>query len=536
VSEAVLRETRPAPVGCPPSAQPAARILVVDDEYGVREGCRKILTEEGYELFTADDGVEGLARFEENPGIAVVLVDMMMPRMGGLELLKRIRERDSEVVVIIITAHATIDSAVEGTKQGAYSYIPKPFTPDELLLTIRNGLERQALTAESRRLREERERRLLELASERSRSNTIIKCMTDGVVVINVDKLVVLRNAAAAHILSGSGARPLPFPLGDLECPGVAELVAEVLDGSPEPQIVSREIPLGEKTYMLNASPVLDPSGETSAAVAVFRDITELKKLEVAKSMFVSMVAHEVKNPLAATEGWLNLLLSGMLKKDPAEERHVLERSLLRVRTLRVLVGELLNLTAIETGNFTLRRSPIDLRDVVRDAVEACREKAEDKRLSLSLAGEPPDGADGVPRGGRGEADSDAGNNDTRCVPSGSGQVLADRDALLMILTNLIDNAVKYTPENGRVSVSVGGGDSYFTVQVRDTGIGMTPEEARRAFDEFYRAKNEYTADLPGTGLGLSLVRRLTEMHQGRIEVSSSPVEGSLFTLSLPAH
>jgi two-component system phosphate regulon sensor histidine kinase PhoR len=539
-----LPRGQPDPLGeCLPAGASAARILVVDDEYGVREGCRKILSEEGYEAFTAEDGVEGLARFEENPGISVVLVDMMMPRMGGLELLRRIRERTSDVVVIIITAHATIDSAVEGTKQGAYSYIPKPFTPDELLLTIRNGLERQALAAESRRLREERERRLLELESERSRSNTIIKCMTDGVLVINLEKLVVLRNAAAARILPGSAARPLPFPLPELESPGVRELIAEVLDGPGTPQILSREILLGTQTYMLNVSPVPEQNGQTSAAVAVFRDITELKKLEVAKSMFVSMVAHEVKNPLAATEGWLNLLLSGMMKKDPAEERHVLERSLLRVRTLRTLVSELLNLTAIETGNFTLRRSPVDVPSVVREAIEACREKAAEKRLALGLNGARVDGPGTGRPGAEGAAPDRPYPDGGAAVAAAAGApaalaplVLADRDALLIILTNLIDNAVKYTPDGGRISVSVSGNDAYLTVRVRDTGFGLSPEEGERVFDEFYRVKNEHTADIPGTGLGLSLVKRLTELHQGRIEVTSIPGEGSVFTLSLPLH
>jgi two-component system phosphate regulon sensor histidine kinase PhoR len=539
-----LPRGQPDPLGeCLPAGASAARILVVDDEYGVREGCRKILSEEGYEAFTAEDGVEGLARFEENPGISVVLVDMMMPRMGGLELLRRIRERTSDVVVIIITAHATIDSAVEGTKQGAYSYIPKPFTPDELLLTIRNGLERQALAAESRRLREERERRLLELESERSRSNTIIKCMTDGVLVINLEKLVVLRNAAAARILPGSAARPLPFPLPELESPEVRELIAEVLDGPGTPQILSREILLGTQTYMLNVSPVPEQKGQTSAAVAVFRDITELKKLEVAKSMFVSMVAHEVKNPLAATEGWLNLLLSGMMKKDPAEERHVLERSLLRVRTLRTLVSELLNLTAIETGNFTLRRSPVDVPSVVREAIEACREKAAEKHLGLGLNGARVDGPGTGRPGAEGAAPDRAYPDGGAAVAAAAGApaalaplVLADRDALLIILTNLIDNAVKYTPDGGRISVSVSGNDAYLTVRVRDTGFGLSPEEGERVFDEFYRVKNEHTADIPGTGLGLSLVKRLTELHQGRIEVTSIPGEGSVFTLSLPLH
>jgi DNA-binding NtrC family response regulator len=174
------------------------RILVVDDEPGIREGCRKILASEGFEVITAGDGKAGLEQFLDRGPFAVLLVDLQMPRMSGLELIRELRGRDPDIVPIIITAHATIDTAVEGTKQGAYSYIPKPFTADELLLSIKNGLERRTLSLEARRLREEREKRLLEVASERSKSNTIIACMTDGILVINTEGLVVLRNAAAA--------------------------------------------------------------------------------------------------------------------------------------------------------------------------------------------------------------------------------------------------------------------------------------------------------------------------------------------------
>lgn len=483
------------------------QILVVDDELGIREGCRKILTAEGYEVTTAGDGIEALEVFERSPEFAVALIDLMMPRLSGLELIKKIRAKDRNLVIIIITAHATIDSAVEGTKQGAYGYIPKPFTPDELLITIRNGLERRALALEAERLREERERRLLEVTSERSKSNTILKCITDGLLVINFEKLVVLRNNAAAQALPDSARLSVPFPLEELDYPQARELIEKVLTGEPGPRIVSRQLSIGRLTYMVNISPVVEPGGETSGAVAVFRDITELKNLETAKSMFVSMVAHELKNPLAATEGWLNLILSDTIEHNPEEERRMIERSLLRVRTLRTLVSELLSLTAIETGNFTLLRSPVDVAGIVGEAVAAGRDKAAARSIEIAYSEE---------------------------LPEKPKQALADRDALAIVFSNLIDNAIKYTREQGHVRVQVAQDGIYVAVRVEDDGIGMSPEELDKAFDEFYRAKNEYTADIPGTGLGLSLVKRLIELHQGQISAESVAGKGSAFTVRLP--
>jgi signal transduction histidine kinase len=178
-----------------------------------------------------------------------------------------------------------------------------------------------------------------------------------------------------------------------------------------------------------------------------------------------------------------------------------------RIRTLRTLVSELLNITAIQTGNFTLRRSPVEVAKVAAEAAEASREKSQEKNIALSFT-------------------------------SASGPVqkaLADRDALLMIFSNLIDNAIKYTPDGGHVSVHVSGDGMYVRVAIKDDGIGMEAADREKIFDEFYRAKNDYTANVPGTGLGLSLVKRLTELHQGRISVDSAPGAGSQFVVQLPA-
>ncbi len=287
-----------------------------------------------------------------------------------------------------------------------------------------------------------------------------------------------------------------------------------VLDSPGGFMILSREIRFGEQVFMANVSPILEPDGSTSGAVAVFSDITGIKKLETAKSMFVSMVAHEIKNPLAAAEGWLNLVLTGAAKVDRDEERRMLERAMVRMRNLRAMVNELLSLTAIETGRFQLHRVPLDPAVVTAEVVEAHREKAAGKRVTLvagAASGGPADGA-------------------AAAAPT----VLADRDALSIIVANLVDNAIKYTPEGGSVTVTTGRDGMYATVSVHDTGIGLSAEDRDRVFEEFYRVRSEKTHGITGTGLGLSLVKRLVEQHQGSISVDSEPGKGSTFTVRLP--
>ena len=159
------------------------------------------------------------------------------------------------------------------------------------------------------------------------------------------------------------------------------------------------------------------------------------------------------------------------------------------------MVNELLSLTAIQTGNFSLKRAPVDVAGVVADVVEANREKALEKGIAVTVVG-VEDGA--APR------------------------VLADRDALSMVYSNLVENALKYSREGGHVEVRIGVAGNYVTVWVKDDGIGMSAEDRTKVFDEFYRARGEHTASIPGTGLGLSLVKRLTELHEGTVGLTSS--------------
>jgi signal transduction histidine kinase len=480
------------------------RILVVDDEPGMREGCRKILAAEGFEVITACDGEEGLGLCRSEGSFAVALVDLKMPRMGGMEFVEHVRGHDECIVVLVITAHATIDTAVEATKKGAYGYLPKPFTPDELLLQVRNGLERRHLAMAARRLQKERDERLLELRYERSKANAIIQCMADGVVVVNQERRVVLANAAVRRILWHSDVEEL-FPLERLGCAGLETAVCQALDSAPDRAIVTQEATLGGATYMISAGPLVRDDGGTNGAIAVLRDITEIKELEATKAAFVSMVSHEVTSHLGAIEGYLNMLLYQGVKDQRTKQ--VMERTVLRASTLRTLLIELMDLSALETGTFAVTRVPVELEAVVHDAVEVCAEAARAKNIGLTV---------------------------DHSTAAGGCSVLADRGALLTVLRNLVENAIKYTPADGHVRVSTACQPLFATVRVVDDGIGMSDEERARVFEEFYRVRNPHTAQIPGTGLGLSLVKRLVEIHDGTIEVRSSPGNGSEFVVRLP--
>src|SRR5512136_919887 len=161
-----------------------ANILVIDDEQIMRDGCQRILSKDGWSVLTAENGKKGLEEIQAQPeSIDVILLDLMMPGMSGMEALDHIRTIDPNLLVVVITGYATVESAVEAMKKGAYDFIPKPFTPDQLRIVVRRALEKRTLQKEADFLRKEREKSLRDIATEKSKVKTIINCMGDGVLV-----------------------------------------------------------------------------------------------------------------------------------------------------------------------------------------------------------------------------------------------------------------------------------------------------------------------------------------------------------------
>lgn len=485
----------------------AHKILVVDDESGIRKGCDRVLRSEGYEVLLAERGSEGIEILKAHPEIDLVLVDLRMPGMSGFEFLEEARALAPETVFAVITAYATIESAVEATKRGAYDFIAKPFTPDDLLRLVHRALERVTLMRERNRLEAERRQRLLELAAEKGRLRTIVDCMADGVLVCNAEEKVVLNNPAALKMLDFAPGASETLPARDLPSSEFAALLEEASRGRKH---LSAEVKLGsgrvERWVLANVAPVLDPaSGFFLGTVSVLRDVTELKRVEHLKAQFVNMVAHELRAPLAAVDGYLAALEEGYVRES-ARRQEVLGRSRQRIRALLDLVADLLDVSRMETGTVRREIVALDLGAVLREVVELMRPLAEKVLVALELDTDPE-------------------------LPP----VAADREEMVRLFTNLVSNAVKYNRERGSVWISAGREGQYVRVAVRDTGVGISKEGLSKLFSEFFREKKEQTRHVTGTGLGLSIVKRIVDFYQGRIDVESEEGKGSTFTVRLPA-
>ncbi|MDZ7316594.1 MAG: response regulator [candidate division KSB1 bacterium] len=483
------------------------KILIVDDEQVIRSGCRQILEMNGYQAEEAADGREGLRKLAAEE-YDVVLTDILMPEMDGMQLLEEASKLGKDVVFIVITGYATLESAINAGRRGAFDYLPKPFNADELIAKVERALEHRNNLIELRRLREERDRNLLECSNERARTLTIINSMSEGVVAVNRKRQIVLINPAAAKLLRFDDKHVIGMLIEDtIQNPELREIICQSLENVAKTQSFKRlEFTTSwNRTLEAGITPISDEKGEAIGAVAVLSDVTEEKKIEKIKSDFVSYVAHELKAPLGAIEGYLNLIIEGITAGNPEKEREMILKSRDRARGLIALINDLLDLSRIDRKRALKEMGPVDLKDLLQETLDFYRLRAENKSLRLGFAAE----ADLPP-------------------------IRGNREDLSRLFANLISNAIKYTPDGGEVKVDLRRTNDHVCVSVSDTGIGISEEAQKYIFDEFYRAPNALAKKITGTGLGLAIAKKIAEDHHGNIRVESRENAGSTFRVFLP--
>jgi two-component system, sensor histidine kinase and response regulator len=366
------------------------RVLVTDDEMGMRLGVTRTLRDfsvrvpdvngnVSFVVDQAESGEEALDKIQrDSPDI--LLLDHKMPGISGLEVLDRLAGRESDMLTIMITAYASIETAVAATKRGAYDFLAKPFTPDELKSTIRKAAARLILAKQARKLAEEKRRVRFE---------------------------------------------------------------------------------------------------------------------------FIRVLGHELKAPLNAVAGYLDILQKHQLGDALPAYDEMVQRSLVRIDGMRKLIADLLDLTQIESGQKHRQLARVDLSVPAAAALEAVAAEARARGIALQMNGGSP------------------------------LWINADIHELEIIFNNLVSNAVKYNRDGGRVDVELRRRGSVVSIAVKDTGIGMSEEETAQLFGEFARIRNEKTRHILGSGLGLSIVKRLAMLYGGDVTVESRPDCGSTFTVTL---
>ena len=365
-------------------------VLVVDDEPGIRSGISRILCnfrvgypflDEDFEFETieVETGEKALEIIRQG-GVDIALLDNKLPGMNGIEVLEQMNKSGVDIPVMMITSYASLDLAVKATDFGAYNFVPKPFTPQELKSAMEN---------------------------------------------------------------------------------------------------ITKHLFLKRMTHKVH-----EDSRRT-------------------RSQFLSVLSHELKSPINAIEGYLKIMQEKQAGESIEDYRVMIERSIERIKGMRLLIRDLLDLTRFEATRHDRQLEKIDLYEYGRNSLDQVELLAKKKEVHLEFEAQPNNYLDAVP------------------------------NEISIIFNNLLSNAVKYNRQGGKVYFRIEDLGAEYRIMVSDTGIGMNEEEIGRLFQEFVRIKNTKTREISGSGLGLSITKKFAELYDGRIEVQSQPDEGTTFNIFL---
>ena len=367
------------------------KVLVVDDEPGIRMGINRILKNFSvsypfmnedfeFESIEAETGEKAIEIIDSNE-IDIILLDNKLPGIEGIEVLDYIKQKNYNALVMMITSYASLELAIKATQRGAYNFVPKPFTPEEL----RSAME-------------------------------------------NITKKLFLQRMTQKMNIEG---RQIRF-------------------------------------------------------------------------QFLSVLSHELKSPINAIEGYLNIMKDKQAGDNIDDYKIMIDRSLERIKGMRGLILDMLDLTRIESGKKSRNLQNTDICSVAQTAIDTLEPMAIQKNIKIY-------------------------KNFTE-----STHLHADSSEIEIIFNNLISNAIKYNNENGRVEISIINSQEALTILVEDNGFGMAPEDTALLFRDFVRIKNEKTKNITGSGLGLSITKKLIDIYKGQIQVESRLGKGSRFIVKLP--
>ncbi len=476
------------------------RILAVDDEEGMREGIKRVLEKKNFIVDTAENGEEAIKLLRDKT-YDIALIDLKMPGIDGFQVTEYINEEiGNKTVVVIVSALATVEAAVEVARHGAFDFLVKPFTPTDLIEVTERAAKQSLLI-------KEREKYLYELNNEKNLSRQLINSMQEGVVVLNINKKPVLMNPKAEYYLKKHYTENLTVEelFNDKR---VLEAIDEIIrENKTTTRIINTNLDNTDDKMIQFRIETLIIDGEHGGIIIILNDITDEWKAERDKNRFVSMVAHELKSPMAAIINYINVIQTGIYDNQIDKIHEILERCKVRGEALLELVRDLLYINKREAGKIERTIEELDLKEVIAAQLDFFKVQAEKRGIQLKLEAED--------------------TTDYR--------VKADRQDLDRIFMNLISNGIKYNRDNGSLTVRLSRENKSIKIEIADTGIGMTKEEMKNLFKEFYRVKNEKTSGISGTGLGLATVKRVLSEYNGHISVDSTPDVGTTFTVLFPS-
>lgn len=503
----------------------AIKTLVVDDDAFVREVISSLLEADGYQVLTAENGLQALEQCCTTTDIELIISDVNMPEMDGITLLKSLQEQQLDIPVVMVTSVGDISVAVDALNNGATEYILKDEgIQDTIGITARQAIEKHRLKQHNAQLLEELATRTKQQEETLSYLTAILNNMPDGLLVANNQACITIANPAIQEMFElpeGNLTGKTCFELFHDKIPDMGSSCDDT--GSNR---ITRTIQLsGNRVGSAVFAPICGTSEQDQpfGNLMIVRDVTREREIDRMKDDFISIVSHELRTPLTSILGFskiirkkLNETILPQLSMGNPRTKRSIERILQSFDVidaegsrLTILINDLLDLSRLESGKALWKPEQVKITELVERAIATTASLFEEKGLELGSE-----------------------------VPEGLPLVTGDRDRLLQVLINLLSNACKFT-DSGSVSLKVKLPDNdngQIRVEITDTGSGIAEEDLHNVFEKFSQVGSVLTDRPTGTGLGLSICRQIVEHHGGSISATSQPGVGSCFYFTLPVN
>jgi signal transduction histidine kinase len=474
----------------------STRVLIVDDDAALLEALPEALKlrMNGVRIDTCESALEALDKVRATD-YDVVVSDIKMPGMDGLSLLSEIKELRPETPTILITGHGERDLAVQALRGGAYDFVQKPIDRDYFVASLERAIQVRRLG-----------RNVADQRLDLERHARVLQHVDRGVFLIDQSGVITYWNPAARAITGLEPEAVLGKPAVDA-LPGWAAIGPEVpVANVPGPgSLEAKTLPLeiDGRELWISISGVLYEDG----VVYAFRNLTEERALDELKGEFVATVSHELRTPLAAISGAAQTLRRADIVLTEENRERLLDVIASESERLTRITEEILLANNLDSGRLAVEQEHVHVEQLVAEVVDEVRRLFADREdIEIALV-----------------------------MPQPVGPINGDADRLRQVLINLLDNAVKYSPDGGRIEVRVEQNGTSVRFAVRDEGLGIPHGEQQRIFGKFYRLDPQLTRGVGGTGLGLYICRELVRRMEGRLSVASREGRGSTFYVDLPA-
>lgn len=460
----------------------------------------------------------------------ILLLTLNLPDSTGLETLRKIRNANPNVGVVVLTSPPADQIGLHAIQEGANYYLVKgQFGDDELIRTIRCAVVQKRAEQKIQHSSEELPTTLdsnsdfiieNNLENQKIRKaakewRTAFDSITDMISVTDKNFNILRVNRAFANAYKAQ-----PQQLLGKKCYQLIHGIEQPCPNCPHKQTLETKKPVTTDFFEphlgvhleVTAAPVFDEDGQIYATVHIAKDITERKRIEHdrkehdrLKSEFVVTVSHEMRTPLAIFKNVISNALAGVMGKINHKLRKNLEMANKTIDRLARIINDFLDMSKIEAGKMKLNFTQFDIQSVISDTVKALATLADEKNIEL------------------------------KTWPFNRRLLVnADHDSMVRVLVNLIDNAIKFTPQGGSVSIRTMSFDTTVAIEIEDSGSGIAADDLEKIFDRFVQVEKQVGPGEHGTGLGLSIAKQIVEMHHGKIEVQSKLGHGTIFTVLLP--